>query len=192
MADGPQHPVLDQLRETIPGLNKRWAKYASYCSEVNVKARTVILREGEVPRRIFFVKQGCLRASVAARGKEVTFQFFFEGDAVASIEALRSGQPSPISLTAVEPSVLVTVNREGFGKIVHDFPAVKDIMLETALRRFDHYARLFLSYISSTPRQRYLALLKGDPRIIARVPQRYIASYLGITPVSLSRIRRNL
>jgi CRP-like cAMP-binding protein len=192
MADHKQHPDLDQLRETIPGLKKRWAKYAPYCSEMKVGARTVILKEGEIPRRIFFVKQGCLRASVAARGKEVTFQFFFEGDAVASSEGFRSRQPSTISITAIEPSVLFTMSREGFGKIVHDFPVVKDIMLETAFRRFEHYARLFLSYISNTPRQRYLALLQGDPRIMERVPQRYIASYLGITPVSLSRIRGRL
>ncbi|MBK7259228.1 MAG: Crp/Fnr family transcriptional regulator [Ignavibacteriae bacterium] len=187
---GEEHPtLLDLARSSLPRLDARWPRYARYITTVNVRPRTALLKEGDVPRKMFFVKKGCLRASIHARGKDVTFQFFFEGDAVASIEGFRSAQPSPIAITAVESSELVVLTKEGFDLMVRENPGLKDLILEQALRRLNTYARLFLSYLRDTPRQRYLALVRDDPRILERVPQHLIASYLGITPVSLSRIR---
>jgi len=181
--------LLDHALTRIPGLAKRWPRYERYITTLHVSPRTVILKEGDVPRKIFFVKKGCLRASFVSRGREITFQFFFEGDAVASIEGFRSAQPSPISITAVEPCELLALKKEGFDHIVRENPKVKDLLLELAFRRFGDYSHLFLSYLRDTPRQRYQALMREQPRIMERVPQRFIASYLGITPVSLSRIR---
>lgn len=187
---GEDHPtLLDHARSSLPRLDARWPRYARYISTMHVRPRTTLLKAGDVPRKMFFVKKGCLRASIDARGKEVTFQFFFEGDAVASIEGFRSAQPSPITITAVESSELVVLKKEGFDLMVRENPELKDILLEQAFHRFTTYAHLFLSYLRDTPRQRYLALMRDNPRIIERVPQRLIASYLGITPVSLSRIR---
>jgi CRP-like cAMP-binding protein len=186
---GEHATLLDQIRSHIPDLAARWPRYERYVSTLSVRPRSVILKEGEVPRKIFFVEKGCLRASFVSRGREVTFQFFFEGEAVASIEEFRSGLPSHISITAVEPCVLLALKKEGFDLILRENPMVKDFMLELAFRRFHDYTRLFLSHLRDTPRQRYLALMRDDPRILERVPQRFIASYLGITPVSLSRIR---
>jgi CRP-like cAMP-binding protein len=181
--------LLDHAREIIPGLEARWPRYARYVDGITVLPRTVLLNEGDVPQKIFFVKKGCLRASLMSRGKEITFQFFFEGDAVVSIEGFRNAQPSPISISAVETCELTVLRKEGFELILHENPEMKDLLLELAFRRFADYSRLFLSHLRDTPRQRYLALMRDDPRILERVPQRFIASYLGITPVSLSRIR---
>lgn len=191
---GGDHPrtLLDLARTSFPALEGHWPRYARFTSTVCAPPRTVLLEQGDIPRKIFFVRKGCLRASMAARGKDVTFQFFFEGDAVASIDGFRTSRPSPFSITTVERCELIAMKKEGFDAILRDHPEMKDLLLEMAFRRFSDYSRLFLSYLRDTPRQRYLALMRDDPRIIARVPQRYIASYLGITPVSLSRIRHRL
>jgi len=167
-------------------------EYRRWFSEIDVKRSVTLLHEGEIARKLYFVKEGCLRASMTHRGKEITFQFFFENDAVASIESFRSNKPSGMSIKTIERSTLIVLRKEGFERLMTDFPQLKDVMLETAFRRFEHYSRLFVSSIRDTPRQRYLALLKDDPRILQRVPQHFIASYLGITPVSLSRIRSTL
>ncbi len=190
---GERHStILDLARASFPRLDAHWPRYARFTSTVTLPPRTVILKQGEIPRKIFFVEKGCLRASMAAHGKDVTFQFFFEGDAVASIDGFRTSQPSPISITTVERCELIAMKKEGFDAILRDHPEMKDLLLELAFRRFSDYSRLFLSYLRDSPRQRYMALMRDDPRIIARVPQRYVASYLGITPVSLSRIRHRL
>jgi CRP-like cAMP-binding protein len=189
MSDPERVTLLDHARALLPRMDARWPRYARFLTTINVGSRTVILKEGEIPKKIYFVKKGCLRASMSARGRDITFQFFFEGDGVASIEGFRSAQPSLIRITTIEPCELMVLQKEGFEMILRENPDVKDLLLEMAFRRFGDYARLFLSSLRDTPRQRYLALMNNDPRIIERVPQRYIASYLGITPVSLSRIR---
>ena len=72
------------------------------------------------------------------------------------------------------------------------FPSLRDKFMWFLLQRMGNYGRLFLSRIKDGPQQRYEALLREQPEIIRRIPQHYIASYLGITPVSLSRIRGRL
>jgi CRP-like cAMP-binding protein len=184
--------MLDDFLEKIPRLKTKWNRYKALFSEVNVRANVAVLREGEIPRKIFFVKKGFLRAVLNSQGKEITFQFFFENDMVASMESFRTNQRSPIGIKTVEPSTLIVLHKDGFEMLLHGFPEFKDFLLELASRRFTQYSELFVTYIRTNPRQRYLDLLKSDPRIVQRVPQKYIASFLGITPVSLSRIRKRI
>lgn len=190
----PETPAtaLELLRRRVPALWARWEEYGPLFSERSVPARATLLEEGATARRMFLVQSGCLRAVKEHKGREVTFQFFFEGEFVASIDSFRTSTPSPISIRSVEPSMLGVLDRRGFDTLLRDFPELKDFLLELAFRRFSQYSQLFLSHLTLTPRERYLALLRDDPRIIARVPQKDVASYLGITPVSLSRIRNSL
>ncbi len=179
--------------DSLPGLKKKWNNYKHLFREINVRRKVTLLKEGEIPRKIFIIKKGCLRAATTtSRGKEITFQFFFENEAIASIESFRAGQPSPISIKSVEPSTVLVLQKEGFETLMRDFPECKDLMFELMARRFSQYAKLFLTYLRTTPKERYIELLKSDPRILQRVPQHYIASFLGITPVSLSRIRKRI
>ncbi len=184
--------MLTQLIEQIPRLKRQWHRFHHLFTEIAVPARVTLLEPGQVARKMFFVREGCLRAFFRHRGKEITYQFFFEGDAVASIESFRSGEPSPIGIKSVEPSTLLVLQRPGFETLLREVPELKDVLLEIAFRRFSDYARLFHAYIRDSPEQRYAALMEENPRIIQRIPQQYIASFLGITPVSLSRIRRRL
>jgi CRP-like cAMP-binding protein len=184
--------MFDRMFKQAPRLKKHWHKYQYLFTEINVSAKCTLLKEGEIPRKVFFVKKGCLRTSINNRGRDITIQFFFEGDAVASIESFRTNQPSAISIKSIEPSTIVVLPKNGFEILGRDFPELKDMLLEMALRRFADYSRLFISHLKDTPQQRYVALLKDKPEIIQRVPQYYIASYLGITPVSLSRIRKRI
>ena len=184
--------MIETIAPFFPGIEKQWRQYKHWFSEITVPRKTVLLKEGSIPRKIFFVKQGCLRTAIHSRGKDVTFQFFFEQDVIASIESLRTNQPSPISIESIEPSTIIVLQKKGFETLLRDFPQLKEVMFEYVFRRFAHYSKLFVSNIKDTPRQRYMNLLKESPHIIQRVPQHYIASYLGITPVSLSRIRKRI
>ena len=137
---------------------------------LSVPGKTVLLEEGKVADKLYMIRKGCLRLSFFNDGRDITFQFFFEGDVVASFNSLHHRQPSLFSLETLEP-------------------ALRQAYEEKLIERFHTYQLLFLSRIRNTPQQRYEELLKEHPDIIRRVPQHYIASYLGITPVSLSRIR---
>jgi CRP-like cAMP-binding protein len=152
-------------------------------------AHTVLLKEGEVAKQLFFVKQGCLRMWFNKDGKDITTQFFFEGQAVASIDSFMSREPSLFTLECIEPCILHQISREDFDWIQQNIPGAKDGFMAIIFQRFRNYAHLFLSRIKDTPAERYRDLIHHHPEIIQRIPQHYIASYLGITPISLSRIR---
>ena len=154
-----------------------------------IPSKTVLLEEGKIADKIYLVRKGCLRLFFYNEGKDITFQFFFEGDFVASFDSLYRGAHSLFSLESIEPSEVVSIKKEDFYHKIESNLSLRLLYEEKIIERFSFYQHLFLSRIKNTPQQRYEELLKEYPNIIQRVPQHYIASYLGITPVSLSRIR---
>ena len=156
---------------------------------LSVPGKTVLLEEGKVADKLYMIRKGCLRLSFFNDGRDITFQFFFEGDVVASFNSLHHRQPSLFSLETLEPAELSVIKKNVFYDLIQRIPSLRQAYEEKLIERFHTYQLLFLSRIRNTPQQRYEELLKEHPDIIRRVPQHYIASYLGITPVSLSRIR---
>lgn len=154
-----------------------------------IPSKTILLHEGKIADTLYLIRKGNLRLFFYNEGKDVTFQFFFEGDFVASFESLNKHQPSLFSLESIEPTEVLAIKREDFYNLLEQIPSLRKVYEEKLIDRFYVYQQLFLSRIKNTPAQRYEELLKEHPSIIQRVPQHYIASYLGITPVSLSRIR---
>lgn len=156
---------------------------------LSIPSKTVLLEEGKVARKLYFVRKGCLRLFFYNAGKDITFQFFFEGDFVASFDSLYKRTPSLFFLESIEPTEVQVIKRDDFFSLIEHNLSLRLQYEEKLIDRFHTYQQLFLSRIRNTPQQRYEELLKEYPNIIKRVPQHYIASYLGITPVSLSRIR---
>lgn len=157
-----------------------------------VPAKTLLLEEGKTANRLFLIRKGCLRLFFNNDGKDITFQFFFEGDMVASADSMYWRQPSLFSIESIERSEVMAVKRDDVYRLIGENQAARELMEERIMERFHVYQQLFLSRIRDTPQQRYEELLREHPDIVQRIPQRYIASYLGITPVSLSRIRGRL
>lgn len=156
---------------------------------LSIPTKTVLLEEGKIANRIYLIRKGCMRLFFNDEGKDITFQFFFEGDFVASFDSLYNGKPSLFSLESIEPSEILSIKKEDFFQEIESNASLRILYEKKIIERFSFYQYLFLSRIKNTPQQRYEELLKEFPNIIQRVPQHYIASYLGITPVSLSRIR---
>ncbi|OFY36961.1 MAG: hypothetical protein A2W91_00170 [Bacteroidetes bacterium GWF2_38_335] len=175
--------------EKLKADKENWEKFRLFFCEKKIPAKTVLLKEGEIADTLFFIKKGCLRMWFNNDGKDITFQFFFEGQAVASIDSFIESQPTLFTIESIEPTVLFSLSRENFNFILNHYPEMKEGFNKILYTRFRNYAQLFLSRIKDNPRKRYEDLLKNHPEIIQRVPQHYIASYLGITPISLSRIR---
>ena len=177
--------LIDKLKED----KTNWARVQDMFIEREIPSKTILLHEGEISTQFFFVKKGCLRIWFNKDGKDITFQFFFERQGVSSIDSLLSNKPSMFTIESIEPSDLITLSKDHFELLLHYYPDLKNGFQEILFQRFRNYATLFLSMIKDTPRERYEDLIRNHPEIIQRVPQHYIASYLGITPISLSRIR---
>ena len=167
-------------------------EYFSFFTEtetLSILPKTILLEEGKVADRLYLIRKGCLRLFFYNEGKDMTFQFFFEGDFVASFDSLYKRQPSLFFLESIEPTEVFVIKRDDFYALIETVPSLKKYYEEKLIERFHVYQQLFLSRIKNTPQQRYEELLREYPNIIQRVPQHYIASYLGVTSVSLSRIR---
>ena len=170
-------------------MTNKWNSFSHLFKRQEIPAKTTLLQEGEISKTMFFIEKGCLRTWVNNDGKDITTQFFFEGDRVASIESFTTDQPSLYSIESLEPCVLQTISRQDFQLALADLPQIKEEMEAHLFKRLLHAQKLFYSYLKNNPQKRYEELIEEHPQIIQRVPQHYIASYLGITPVSLSRIR---
>ena len=187
--------MFDQFRNKFPINAAQWPHYTNYFKRMEVPAKTTLLKEGEISKKIFFIEKGCIRAWFNNDGKDVTFQFFFENGSVSSVESFRKNVPSLLSLETVEPCALWIIHKKDFEKISEEMmliPEQREIFVNAIFERTFNYMRHFLSFIKDTPQQRYINLINEHPQIIKRVPQHYIASYLGITKVHLSRIKSKM
>jgi CRP-like cAMP-binding protein len=181
--------MIDKLIDRIKEDKGNWDKFADIFIEKKIEPKTVLLNAGEIANYVHFVKKGCLREWFNNDGKDITFQFFMEGQPVASIDSFINGEPSLFSIESIEPSIIVSVRKDDFEKLFKVYPELKDRFQNFIFQRLRNYSQLFLSRITDSPKVRYEDLIKNKPEIIKRVPQHYIASFLGVTPVSLSRIR---
>ncbi|WP_254560581.1 Crp/Fnr family transcriptional regulator [Dyadobacter diqingensis] len=186
---------LEKFRANFPVPSEKWDSYLGRFKRIQVPAKTVLLHEGDISRKAFLIEKGCLRVWFNNNGDDVTFQFFFENNTVSSIESFRKNIPSLFSIETIEPCTLWWIDKldvEFLLADVSEIPAMRDQILDVMFGRTLHYMQHFLSFIRDSPQQRYVNLLTQQPYVVQRVPQHYIASYLGISRVHLSRIKNKL
>lgn len=187
--------MFEQFRNKFPLDDDTWNGYTGCFKRLEVPAKTILLNEGDVPKKVFLIEKGCIRVWFNNDGKDVTFQFFFENTAVASIESFKKELPSPVTIEAIEPCVLWCIHKKDINRIIteiSELPVLRDKFINAVFERTFHYMKHFFSFIKDTPLQRYVNLVKEKPQVVQRVPQHYIASYLGISTVHLSRIKNKL
>ena len=190
-----ERKIFEQFRNRFPIKDEKWDEYISYFNVLKVPAKTTILQEGDIPRKMFLIETGCIRVWFNNNGNDVTTQFFFENNLVSSIESFRKGIPSPVSIETIEPVTLWWIDKNDLDRMIDEtieIPQLRDKFINTISNRMYDYMKLFISSIKDTPLQRYLNLINEQPQIIQRIPQHYIASYLGITSVHLSRIKSKI
>jgi len=169
-------------------MSSPWEKYKHLWHSAELPAHSMLLREGDICQRVYVIHKGAVRAWFDHGDKEICFQFFFEGDVVYAPESLRRKIPSPFSLETIEPCTLFYIHDADLETIREDIP-LYNLILDKVVQRQSEFMQHFFTFLKDTPQQRYEDLLKNKPEIVRRVPLQYIASYLGITQVSLSRIR---
>ncbi|WP_406843579.1 Crp/Fnr family transcriptional regulator [Flavobacterium soyae] len=187
--------MFSQFRNKFPLTDEKWNEYTSCFNRIEVPAKTVLIEEGEVSKKLFIIEKGCIRVWFNNNGKDLTSQFFFENQSVASIESFIKKFPSPVVVETIEPSVLWWISKNDVDTIleeIKEIPELRDRLINMLFQRTFDYMKHFFSFIKDSPTQRYLDLIEEKPQIVQRVPQHYIASYLGVSTVHLSRIKSKL
>ncbi|BDU26438.1 MULTISPECIES: Crp/Fnr family transcriptional regulator [unclassified Flavobacterium] len=187
--------MFDQFRNKFPVTDEKWIEYTNYFNRIEVAAKTTLLEEGEISKKLFVIEKGCIRVWFNHNGKDLTSQFFFENQSVSSIESFMKKFPSPVFIETIEPSVLWWIHKEDVDTIIEEIkeiPELRDRLINMLFQRTFDYMKHFFSFLKDSPAQRYLSLIEEKPQIVQRVPQHYIASYLGVSTVHLSRIKSKL
>ena len=156
-----------------------WQKFSHLFKREVVPAKTILLKEGEIAKKIYFIEKGCFRLSFNNDGTDITFQFFFEGEAISSAESFRYNQPSLYSIESLESSIVHSLTKADYFTIIENSPSIKQDIEEQTIQRLLYIEKLFLSRIKNSPEERYKELLEQYPKILQRVPQHYIASFFG-------------
>ncbi|MBB1150456.1 MULTISPECIES: Crp/Fnr family transcriptional regulator [unclassified Myroides] len=187
--------MFEKFEPTSPLMQTFIATYGPYFKAASYPAKTIVLEEGQVATRVFWIKKGCMRVWLNREGQDVTFQFFLENSLVSSIESFWKGQPSTFTLETIEPTEVWVADKEDIQPLLDsslNHPEYRDLFIDVIFQRTFDYVNHSLSFIQLTPEQRYLKLFETRPELIKRIPQHYIASYLGISKVHLSRIKNKL
>jgi CRP-like cAMP-binding protein len=157
----------------------------------SVKKGTILLEEGQKSNNGYFVLKGCIRTYYIIDGDEKTTAFYTEMEAL-NPPCVISNTPSEYYISCLEDSILVISNSEMSVEVNSKFPKF-DIMCRMLSEELLAKHQIdFDEFKTSSPEQRYLNLIQKRPDLIQRVPQHQLASYLGIKPQSLSRLRARI
>lgn len=151
-----------------------------------------LLKEGQRDIDTFFILSGLVRQYKLVNGEEVTINFFTEGQWIISLTDFSDNIIASEFLICEEPTTIVVGNEQKAQEIFKKFPRLETTSRAVVETVFSEQQKMHTSYLTDSPEHRYLKLLKDRPDIFQRVPQYHIASYIGVKPESLSRIRKRL
>jgi CRP-like cAMP-binding protein len=178
------------LNKIYPLPSETITEITKYIKEVKFEKGHILLRADKVERHLYFIKKGVVRAFAAQEENDITFWFGEEGETVLSMKSYVENQKSYENIELLENCELYELNidhlRELFNKDIHIANWGRKLA-EKELLKLEK--RIILRELQSA-KERYDELLKSTPSLLQRVQLKFIASYLGITPVSLSRIRK--
>lgn len=157
----------------------------------SVKKGTILLKEGQYSKESFFVLKGCLRVYYLIDGEEKTTAFYTEMDALTPHCVIQE-TASEYFISCVEDSIITVSNTDMEAEINTKFPKFELMCRKLSEQLLAKQQIDFDEFKTSSPEQRYQNLLSKRPDLLQRVPQHQLASYLGIQPQSLSRLRARM
>lgn len=157
----------------------------------SVKKGTILLKEGQRSKESYFVLKGCIRAYYVIDGEEKTTAFYTEMEALTP-PCVISKTPSEYYVSCLENNILMVSNADMEIEVNSKFPRFESLCRILSEELLAKKQIDFDAFKTSSPEQRYLNLIQKRPDLIQRVPQHQLASYLGIKPQSLSRLRARM
>ncbi len=160
------------------------------CSALILKKGEALQTIGRTCYTVYFIRKGCARIFYYKDGNDITESFAFENSLVARVESLFTGRPSLKGIQMLEDSEVLAIAALQLFKLYDEFPQLERLARKITERGYVDTVNRLESLQFHSAEERYQTLLQEAPDLLKRVPLKHIASYLGITQVSLSRIRR--
>jgi len=157
------------------------------------KKGAVLFKQGDAPTKCYFILKGCVRQySIDEEGREVTSNFYTEEQAIAIFNHHKPDKSSDYTYTCIEDSIIVVGDLDTEQDMYNKHPQLEMMTRRMIEENFSQVQEEYAAFIASSPEERFKTLQMKRPSLIDRVPQHQLASYLGITPESLSRIKKRI
>jgi CRP-like cAMP-binding protein len=161
-----------------------------FTNEISVPAKTILIKDNSFTDKLYFIKKGSVRVFYKSGNKEFTAELFLENKIFTSTESFLFNESSIYIFETMEDSVLKYVSKKDFDLFLNKKENNKDFFYQTLLKQSIGHIRSTVDLLKYKPEERYKRFIEQQPNIIHRIPLNIIASYLGITNVSLSRIKK--
>ncbi len=187
-----ENKLLNYFSRIMPITKEEADAIAATMVIKHYKKGDVLLKEGQISTEAYFVLEGCVRQYYIIDGEERTANFFTEEQWVISLNSFSNNLPSNHYMACATDCYLVVGNREKEEDLYRRFPKLETISRKVMEKVFAEQQELMSTYTTDTPEQRYVKLLNSRPELFQKIPQYQIASYIGVKPESLSRIRKRI
>ncbi|MFN3489571.1 MAG: Crp/Fnr family transcriptional regulator [Emticicia sp.] len=185
--------LFENFQKYVPFSEEEMIMILSRVRRIPIKRRQKILQEGDVCKHYSFVLEGCFRMyGIDDKGYEHNIQFAAENDWIADIGSFYAKKTSKLYIEAIEPSSILQIEQQDLYALYTKIPKLSIAFKIIIENKYVELQNRVLQNFSSTAQQRYLYFLEQYPYLSNRLPNTQIASYMGITPEFLSKIRKDL
>ena len=185
--------LFNHIEDKVSLTDKDKERIKTFFVPKRLRKRQYLLQAGDVCKYLVFVAKGLLRTyNVDDKGNEHMSVFGWEGWWISDFNSFLSVEPAVFNIDAIEDSDLFMISRENYEALMVAVPIMDRYFRILYQKSLVTKERRLMSSITHSAEERYVQLAESNPKIITRIPQNLIASYLGIAPETLSRIKKNL
>ncbi|UWY28295.1 Crp/Fnr family transcriptional regulator [Flavobacterium sp. TR2] len=187
---------MQQIRDNFELMAKLsdedWNTFSSKLIRQEFPKKTTILQTGHVENYLSFIEKGILRYYVPSENKDLTFAFVFDGEFTSGYDSFITRLPASYIIEALSDTILWSISHNDLQDIYAKTKIGNTIGRLASEGLFLKKSKRELSLLNDSAEQRYRNLFIEKPHLIQKIPQKYLASYIGITPQALSRIRKRI
>lgn len=180
------------LQEKVEISESDWNFIASKLQTKDFKKKEFLITSNQIEQNIYFILEGVFRIFIELAEKDVTSDFGFPNKLISSYSSFLTQTPSVACIQSLTKSKVIFITREDLGEIYKNTSCGESIGRVFAEEFFMYKSKRELSFMKDSPTERYLNLFKEQQNLVQEIPQKYLASYIGITPQALSRIRAKI
>lgn len=181
--------IFDNIQKIFPLTGDAFEALKSSARITHLQKNEFFLTEGEVCTSIGFIERGSMRLFYSSPDREACNDFFFENSVVGSFASFLSETPSIVNIVAIENCEIIEFNKQAIEQLTHLHPSLRQLSDFIVQEHFIRTEKREEALLKFSPELRFKNLLEEHPKIFKRIPLHYVASYLNITPETLSRYR---
>lgn len=182
--------LKNSLDEHVALTNEEWEYFKNYFRPKRMLKRQFLLQEGDICRELAFVEKGSLYSyTVDSVGNKHVIRFAFEGWWMANLHSFFTEQPTRLNIEILENSELLMLDRKYHDKLLKELPAYESYIRIIVQNAYVALQQRVENALGLTAEEKYERLIEESPEFLNRVPLNLVASYLGVSPETLSRVR---